>query len=371
MIVDARVEAWAALQALARCRRGALVELLRAFGGPEAVLAATPAQRRRRVAPTAVAARARRRPADPSASRATLAWLAQPGQRPRRLGRRRLSARAARDRRSAAGALLPRPARAARAGRRSPSSAAATRRRRACADAAGVRAALSTAGLTIVSGLALGIDAAAHRGALAGAGQHASRSSAPGLDRVYPARNRDLAHAHRRARAAAVRVRAGHAAAASRTSRGATASISGLARGVLVVEATLSSGSLITARLAAEQGREVFAIPGSIHSPFSKGCHQLIREGAKLVETAQDILDELRLARRAAAPRRRPGAPRGRRRRGPRRALLAALGHDPADIDTLVARTGPRAAATRRGAVAARARRPRRRAARRALAAPA
>jgi DNA processing protein len=180
-----------------------------------------------------------------------------------------------------------------------------------------------------VSGLALGIDAAAHEGALSGAASTLAVVGT-GLDRVYPARNRDLAH----------RI-AAHGGLVSEFPPGTPPRdtnfprrnrlISGLARGVLVVEAALASGSLITARHAGEQGREVFAIPGSIHSPLSKGCHKLIREGAKLVETAQHVLEELGMA-----------APLGPDRAGSASdsPLLAALGDDLADVDTLVARTG-------------------------------
>ena len=152
---------------------------------------------------------------------------------------------------------------------------------------------LSDAGLAIVSGLALGIDAAAHAGGLEGAGSTIAVIGT-GLDRVYPRRNLSLAH----------RI-AGSGLIVSEYALGTPALaahfplrnriIAGLARGTLVVEAALQSGSLITARLANEAGREVFAIPGSIHSPQSRGCHALIKQGAKLVETAHDILEELRL----------------------------------------------------------------------------
>jgi len=119
--------------------------------------------------------------------------------------------------------------------------------------------------------------------------------------------------------------------------------VSGLSRGVLVVEATLSSGSLITARLAGEQGREVFALPGSIHSPFSKGGHKLIREGAKLVETAQDILDELGVVGRATLV---EHPHTGTESDAAMRAVLRALGHDPANVDTLAVRAALSIAAT-------------------------
>src|SRR6185295_5174371 len=158
-------------------------------------------------------------------------------------------------------------------------------------DAEAFAAALSAAGLAIVSGLALGIDAAAHRGGLAGVGSSIAVIGT-GPDRVYPARNRALAH-DLAARGLVLSEFALGTPPLKQNFPRRNRLVSGLARGVLVVEATLSSGSLITARLAAEQGRDVFALPGSIHSPFSKGGHRLIREGAKLVETAQDILEEL------------------------------------------------------------------------------
>ena len=164
-----------------------------------------------------------------------------------------------------------------------------------------------------------------------------------GPDRIYPARNRDLAHELAREGLILSEFAPGTPPLKQNFPR-RNRLVSGLARGVLVVEATLSSGSLITARLAGEQGREVFALPGSIHSPFSKGGHRLIRDGAKLVETAQDILDELGVPRRRRPPDLRRGASTHDADAGAR-AVLGALGFDPADVDTLVARTGLPAAA--------------------------
>lgn len=208
---------------------------------------------------------------------------------------------------------------------------------------------LSERGLTIVSGMARGIDGAAHDGALAGRGSTIAFVGT-GLDRAYPSSHAKL-----------MRRIAQHGLVASEYALGTPALpehfprrnrlIAGLARGTLVVEAALKSGSLITARLAVECGRDVFAIPGSIHSPQARGCHQLIQEGAKLVENAEDVLRELhpgdaparaRLSTPQpslfevamdddAAP---PAAP------APDAALRAALGHDPVSFDALSARTG-------------------------------
>jgi DNA processing protein len=162
------------------------------------------------------------------------------------------------------------------------------------ANAEKFSALLSQSGLTIISGMALGIDTAAHQGSLQW-GQKGGGSTVAvigtGIDIVYPARNRALAHQIAEAGCIVSEYPLGTPAIAANFPR-RNRIISGLARGVLVIEAAAQSGSLITARMAAEQGREVFAIPGSIHSPLSKGCHQLIKQGAKLVESVQDILDE-------------------------------------------------------------------------------
>ena len=152
---------------------------------------------------------------------------------------------------------------------------------------------LSQTGLTIVSGLAAGIDTAAHQGGLAGSGSTIAVIGT-GADVIYPASNRDLAYQIAAQGCLISEYPLGTPSVAANFPR-RNRIISGLSRGVLVIEAAAQSGSLITARLASEQGRDVFAIPGSIHSPLSKGCHFLIKQGAKLVETAQDIIDELRL----------------------------------------------------------------------------
>ena len=150
---------------------------------------------------------------------------------------------------------------------------------------------LAAAGLTIASGLALGIDGEAHAGALAAEGLTFAVAGT-GLDRVYPARHADLAR-----RIAAEGALVSELPVGTRPSREAfprrNRILAGLSVGTLVVEAAVQSGSLITARLALEQGREVFAIPGSIHNPVARGCHRLLREGAKLVETGDDVLEEL------------------------------------------------------------------------------
>jgi DNA processing protein len=205
--------------------------------------------------------------------------------------------------------------------------------------------ALSRAGLTVVSGMALGIDAAAHEGALQGsAGTVAVVGT--GLDRVYPKQHRDLAH----------RI-AAHGVLVSEFPLGTPALpphfpqrnriIAGLGLGTLVVEAVLQSGSLITARQAVECGRDVFAVPGSIHSPLTRGCHALIKQGAKLVESTDDILAELRIVPRVAAgPAPDAGAappdteaPDGEPPGG-EDPVLEALGYDPMSLDALQARTG-------------------------------
>lgn len=191
---------------------------------------------------------------------------------------------------------------------------------------------LSEAGLTVVSGLALGIDAAAHRGALAGTGSTIAVLGT-GIDIAYPARNAALAADIAARGVLLTEFPLGTSPAAHNFPR-RNRLISGLARGCLVVEAALASGSLITARAAAEQGRDVFAIPGSIHSPLAKGCHALIKSGAKLVESAEDVLAELSGFQPSGHASTRQSAARAEPE------LLAHMGHDPVDVDALCSRAG-------------------------------
>jgi DNA processing protein len=208
---------------------------------------------------------------------------------------------------------------------------------------------LGRSGWVVVSGLALGIDGAAHEAALAsGAGTIAVVGT--GLDVVYPLRHRALTHKIASDGLIVSEFAVGTPALAENFPV-RNRIIAGLARGTLVVEAAVQSGSLITARLAVEAGRDVFAIPGSIHSPQSRGCHALIQQGAKLVDSAADIVDELApVSGRAASRGTAEADPAGDGDEGAtstsreKDAVLDALGFDPLGLDDLVARTGRSAA---------------------------
>ncbi len=200
---------------------------------------------------------------------------------------------------------------------------------------------LAAAGLVVTSGLALGIDTASHEGAL-DAGSPTIAVMGTGLDRVYPASNRDLARRIAEHGALVSEFPIGTPPLAEHFPR-RNRIISGLSLGTLVVEAALRSGSLISARLAAEQGREVFAIPGSIHNPLARGCHHLIRQGAKLVETARDIIDELGpLASACQHDQAETGMPCEEPVQPTEEymQLLEIMGFDPVPVDRLVTRCG-------------------------------
>ena len=231
-------------------------------------------------------------------------------------------------------ALLAHPMRLAVVGSRNPTPQGA-------ANARLFSKAFVQAGLTVVSGLALGIDGAAHEGALEAINEHTRHGVTlavvgTGLDRVYPKTHRDLAH----------RI-AQHGLIISEYPLGTpplmanfpkrNRLIAALAQGTLVVEAALKSGSLISARLSSEQGKEVFAIPGSIHAAQSRGCHALIKQGAKLVESAQDVLEELNWPVAGCAA---PQTPCQQPLPDADAVLLEALGFDPVGLDALQARTG-------------------------------
>jgi len=334
MPLDDELTAWLELSLTAGLGGEGLRRLLHAFGGPRQVRAASREQLSRYV-DGAVAA-AIRRGGDHESLRAAGAWLEEPSHRvvtladaeyPRSLlqipdpppllyvhGRVE---------------LLSRPSLAIVGSRNASAQGAA--------NAAAFARTISDAGVTIVSGLALGIDAAAHRGALEGASGSVAVLGT-GADIVYPSSNRALAHDLAARGALVSELPLGARPLPSHFPR-RNRLISGLSLGCLVVEAAAESGSLITARIAAEQGREVFAVPGSIHSPLAKGCHALIKQGAKLVESARDVLEELQIpAPASAAPL--PEAA------DDLRAILDALGHDPCDLDTLAGRCGLSAAAT-------------------------
>ena len=224
------------------------------------------------------------------------------------------------------------------------------------ANASGFARHLALAGFVITSGLADGIDGAAHEAALE-AGQPTIAVIGTGPDLVYPRKHRELSAQVASQGALVSEFPPGTAARADHFPR-RNRLISGLSLATLVVEAGLQSGSLITARLAGEQGREVFAVPGSIHNPLARGCHRLIREGARLVESAPEIVETLVPAARAlgaelaqrlerspgATAERSPPATGGWRNDPEYRRLLDMLGHDPAALDELVGRTGQSAA---------------------------
>lgn len=326
MAMDADLASWLALSQIPGLGNEGMRRLLQAFGTPAHVFA-TPAHALKQVVQPAVA-QAIAQGWDEAALAPTFVWLEDPNNTiltladsgyPQALlnisdpplllyvkGRRE---------------LLNRPALAVVGSRNA--TAQGLNNAEAFAQAA------SAAGLCIVSGMAHGIDAAAHRGGLRGPGSSIGVIGT-GLDKIYPAANRELAHQLAQEGALVSEFPLGTPPLAANFPR-RNRIISGMSLGCLVVEASLQSGSLITARMALEQGREVFAIPGSIHAPQAKGCHHLIKQGAKLVECAQDILEEL--GRFDTAPVLPAAAPEDH-------PLFAHLGFDPIDMDSLSQQSG-------------------------------
>ena len=335
MIDPDDLSAWVRLVETKQVGRESVRRLLAAFGSPQAVFAVSTSARREVVGAVPAAALAALPEALDALVTTTLAWLAADAPEARAiipLGDARYP-RALLDSADpplllyAQGRVELLQARAiAIVGSRNPTPQGTDNARAFAAH-------LSAAGFTIVSGLALGIDGAAHDGGLSGQGSTVAVVGT-GLDRVYPRRHLKLAHRIAADGVILSELPLGtpplppHFPSRNRI-------IAGLSQGTLVVEAALKSGSLSTARLASEAGREVFAIPGSIHSPQSRGCHALIRQGAKLVETAQDILEELQPVPALPAP-----AAATRTPQVTDEPLLAALGFDPVTLDALCARTG-------------------------------
>jgi DNA processing protein len=357
---DEEFEAWFRLLQAPGLGRASARGLLAAFGSAPAVLRAAPAQWRAVAGAAAAAALARREPEIEERLRSARAWL---GAAPRRqvftLGDPGYPAALLSTEDpplmlfvEGRAELLSAPALAV-VGSRHPTPQGAANAREFASH-------LSAEGWVIVSGLAQGIDGAAHEGALEGRGGTVAVIGT-GPDIAYPRQHAALARRIAEAGALVSEFAPGTPPLAENFPL-RNRIIAGLGRGTLVVEAALQSGSLITARLAAEAGREVFAIPGSIHSPQSRGCHALIRQGAKLVESGADILEELRPS--GGAPDDRPASPASPAGRRPRAArprdadastppedadasqgggadgLLEALGHDPVTLDALGARTG-------------------------------
>lgn len=327
---DADTDAWLRLSLAPGIGNTSLLRLLTAFGSPEAVLSSG----RGALAPHLSAAQIDALQAGPDAAEldAAQTWLTQPGNS--------LMTLADADYPRALLEIADPPAMLYCKGRRDllgqPGFGIVGSRNatpQGARDAEAFAHNLSDAGLTIVSGLALGIDAAAHRGGLAGAGSSVAIVGT-GLDRIYPARNKALAHQLVERGLIVSEFPLGTAPLPGHFPR-RNRIISGLSRGVLVVEAAPDSGSLITARVATEQGREVFAMPGSIHSPLSRGCHALIKQGAKLVESAADILDELAWQTRLAPPQFAEASTHS-----PADPVLDAFDGAPTTVDTLAERTG-------------------------------
>lgn len=323
-------DAWLRLGLVPGVGNASLLRLLTAFGSPEAVLSSG----RGALAPHLSAAQidALQAGPDPAEREAAQTWLAETGNS--------LMTLADADYPPALLEIADPPAMLYCKGRREllgrPGFGIVGSRNatpQGARDAEAFAQTLSDAGLTIVSGLALGIDAAAHRGGLAGAASSIAIVGT-GLDRVYPAKNKALAHRLAESGLIVSEFPLGTAPLPGHFPR-RNRIISGLSRGVLVVEAAPDSGSLITARVAAEQGREVFAIPGSIHSPLSRGCHALIKQGAKLVESAADILDELAWQTRLTPPQFAEASAHL-----PQDPILDALDGAPTTLDTLAQRTG-------------------------------